>query len=98
MASDVSLAVALVGAIGSGRTTIARGLAGRAGFANIHIGRSISGLLLGLPARGEVQRRWTDRLYHHAGLNWIHSGDRLRGWRPMLETEFHWPDAPASLS
>jgi hypothetical protein len=48
MTSDVSLVVGLVGATGSGKTTIAQGLVERAGFANIHMGRPIKDMLRAL--------------------------------------------------
>lgn len=188
MRKDTSLLVGLVGATGSGKTTIARGLVARAGFVNIHMGRPIKDMLLALglteqqvagspedrarplellggrsarfalstlgtnwgrnmispdiwanAARAriaarfaeaprtpiiiddlrfpndwavvqsfdgvllrvrrpevEVSRRATDHLYHGLRLQRLHRGDRLLGWRPMHETEFHWPDAPAN--
>lgn len=44
----------------------------------------------------EVARTAADRLYHRLGLQRFHDSGRLLGWRPLHESEFHWPDAPAN--
>lgn len=174
----------LVGATGSGKTTLARKLVGSHGFENIHMGRPIKDMLvaLGLPEEAvsgspadrekprdllggrstryalstlgtqwgrnmitpniwanavkqrleqqgddskividdlrfpndwaviqhfggkiltvrrpsvERSRSRADRLFYRFGLGSITGGRGLLGWRPIHETEFHWPDAPS---
>lgn len=42
----------------------------------------------------EVARTAADRLYYRLRLQRFHDGRPLLGWRPLHETEYHWPDAP----
>jgi len=42
----------------------------------------------------EQSRTALDHFYYRSGLSRLLRGKGFFGWRPMHETEFHWPDAP----
>jgi len=43
----------------------------------------------------ERPRTLLDTVYYKGGLNSLLRGASVFGWRPIHETEFHWPDAPS---
>lgn len=43
----------------------------------------------------EQKRTWLDAAYYNWSIGSCLDAARLLGWKPIHETEFHWPDAPA---
>ena len=43
----------------------------------------------------ERSRTFLEKMYYRSGLAAMLGGRALLGWKPIHETEFHWPDAPS---
>jgi hypothetical protein len=56
----------------------------------------LGGVLIRIRRPGiERARTWLDRTYYRWPIGPCRYAARLFGWRPIHETEYHWPDAPA---